>query len=196
MVYVLGPSHIHKEIVYSVPCARDLFDDDCVLEGYCGLPNWSSHIPRLLGKYSSKHDNVIWIVSDWKFNNIDYDILSVSSPGTLIDTYGAPGNVDKLYMTDKHIRFLASYSISMIDKILKTIPSCRLIFWCLYQRTMANTSSYPEEYQYPAIAKRYKANIIDIGDYTTPSSFHKYVLDAGGHPNFKGYKLLADMIKQ
>ena len=51
--YIIGPSHIHNSCTHLINNEinnKTLFND-CILDGYCGIPIWSKHI------YNSLNDN-------------------------------------------------------------------------------------------------------------------------------------------
>ncbi len=196
--YIIGPSHIHRNYIKQIDdeIKNGLLFDNCILDSYRGIPIWSQHI------YNSINENyadsqVYWIVSDYKFNNRDYDkILQMQNTDELfIDTIGHPGNVFKEFLERRHIELLGTHSLKVIDFILSKFPNIKLIFWCLYKRTKANkNSSYPKYLWYDVIKEKYKNNIIDIDLFVTPEDFNSKTLDKGGHPNKSGYVLLNDMI--
>ena len=71
--YIIGPSHIHSDITYQIKEEiknKKLFNN-CILDGYRGIPIWSKHIYNCIKK-NIDTNNVYWIVSDYKFNNFDY----------------------------------------------------------------------------------------------------------------------------
>ncbi len=174
--------------------AKSLFGPNVVFDGHCGLPVWSSHIlPRITDNVGKGRD-AIWLVSDWKFNNKDYDALQHSF---FIDTFGHANNVSRDYMESHHMNFLAHHSLQVIDHVIAAIPSVRLVFWCSYMRTKANkTSSIPTWACYDAIVEKYRDNAIDIDMYTTPGEFNaRMIVDNGGHPSAEGYKMLARMVQ-
>lgn len=198
--YILGPSHIHKILSYQIQNEIDnkILFDNCILDGYIGLPIWARHIFNLIKENTLKNNNVCWMVSDYKFNNFDYTQLvdPVSKYDLFLDVMGYYGNVSKDFMENHHIEFLGNHSLKVIDYIVETFPNIKLIFWCLYKRTRANkSSSYPRHLWYDVVKERYKNNIIDIDLFTTPEEFNAKILDEGGHPNKDGYVLLDTMIK-
>lgn len=198
MIYVLGPSHVNKEYTSILqPKEYATLFGDMILDGYPGLPVWSSHIPKLLEEHAVKEEPLVWIVSDWKFNNKDYNVLSKEPPGSLarLDTLGSVDNIHPAYMKPHHIKALAEHSMRIIDDVIAKYLSIRLIFWCLYYRSRARTSSYPFDYQYTAMKERYPHNIVDIDQFTNPAVFMECVADNGAHPNKKGYELLSKMIR-
>ncbi len=198
MIYVIGPSHIHHsftELITPELESRTLFAD-CILDGYPGLPNWSKYIDPLIEDHTRKGHTVVWLVSDYKFNNSDYEALVKVPPGQLLlDTIGKPNNVSTNYCTPEHITCLAEHSLANIDAIVRKYPAIKLIFWCLYKRTKANAnSSYPRPYWYDTVKTRYPVNIIDIDAFTNPHIFNACIRDEGAHPNKAGYVLLDTMI--
>ena len=197
-IYVLGPSHIHSEyteIIKDEVESHVLFNK-CILDGVRGLPNWSSYINNTCTTHKDKP--LIWIVSDYKFNNHDYPILKELPQSNLfLDVMGYPGNVNCDFMSNEHITFLAKHTQKVIDYIVSTYPHIKLIFWCLYKRSKGRNSSYPIEYQYDAMKNRYAENIIDIDLYTSPNTFQTVLTrDEGGHPTREGYMLLSRMITE
>jgi hypothetical protein len=193
-VYVIGPSHIHSDFTHQIQeeiNSKTLFND-CILDAYRGLPIWSNHIVRKLEE--NKENKLVWIVSDYKFNNFDYDKL-LGTKELFLDSIGYPGNVDPNFMKPHHIELLGKHSLDVIDYIVKNFPHIKLVFWCLYKRTKVNTnSSYPQYLWYDSIKIRYSNNIIDIDEFTNEEEFSKGILDEGGHPNKEGFYLLNDMI--
>ena len=198
MIYVIGPSHIHKDFTNIIQPELEsgkLFPN-CILDGYPGIPNWSQHLHASIKQHIDANDSVVWMVSDYKFNNEDYYTLVNAPPGTVaLDTVGKPNNVIKDFCTPEHITCFAEHSLAHIDSIVRKYPAIKLIFWCLYKRTKANkNSSYPHNYWYDAIKTRYPDNIIDIDKYISPELFNKVIRDQGAHPTQKGYVLLHIMI--
>jgi translation initiation factor 1 (eIF-1/SUI1) len=197
MNYIIGPSHIHSLFTHQIDeelINRTIFNN-CILDGYCGIPIWSNHI--LLSIEKNTNNNIFWMVSDYKFNNHDYDKITEIGEHTLfLNEIGCPGNVNKDYMEYHHIELLGNHSLKVIDYIIEKYPKIKLIFWCLYKRTKANdNSSYPKHLWYDVIKEKYKNNIIDIDLFTTPNEFNSKILDDGAHPNREGYILLDSMIR-
>jgi hypothetical protein len=198
--YIIGPSHIHSDFTRQIKNEIDnkILFDNCILDAYRGIPIWSRHIFNSINKNVQLNNNICWIVSDYKFNNFNYpEIINISKTNELfLDDIGYPGNVSKQYMEPHHIDYLGKHSLKVIDYILEQFPNIKLIFWCLYKRTKANTnSSYPKYLWYDEIKEKYKNNIIDIDLFTNPNDFNLKILDEGGHPNKAGYILLNNMIK-
>ena len=196
-IYVIGPSHIHRKFLMQIRAqirSKELFEN-CKLEGYKGLPVWSRHIYETIKKQTELGNDVIWMVSDYKFNNYDYPILKETHAPMFLDTLGRGCNVSKDYMLPEHITVLGNHSLKVIDYIISEFPNVKLLFWCLYKRSRANNSSYPRHLWYDEIVKRYSHNVIDIDNFTTPEEFDKCTRDKGGHPTVDGYKLLDKMIK-
>jgi len=195
MIYVIGPSHIYNSFTHIIKEEIDsgILFKNCILDAYPGLPNWSDQIPKQLAKES--FSSRVWIVSDYKFNNFDYDKILNLGPDLFLPTVGRAGNVDRNYLEPYHIRTLGDHSLKCIDYIIERFPDIKLIFWCLYKRTkVSKTSSYPSDLWYDSIKIRYSRNIIDIDCYTDPVSFDQMTIDLGGHPNKAGLKLISDMI--
>jgi hypothetical protein len=196
--YIIGPSHIHSDITYQIKEEiknKKLFNN-CILDGYRGIPIWSKHIYNCIKK-NIDTNNVYWIVSDYKFNNFDYPkIVDMTKKNELfLDTVGHPGNVSRNFLKKHHIELLGNHSLKVIDVIISKFPNIKLIFWCLYKRTKANkNSSYPKYLFYDVIKERYKNNILDIDLFTTPEAFNLKILDEGGHPNKEGFILLDNII--
>ena len=192
MTYVIGPSHIQKPVMR--PEFEAYFPHDTIFDGHCGLPVWSSHILPLLKENAAKGHEVVWMVSDWKLNNADYDELQHKF---VIDTFGQGGNVSRQFMEPRHIEFLSTHSLKVIDSVIAAVPDVKLIFWCLYKRTKASgNSSYPPAVWYDEVVKRYRDNVIDISEYTTPTEFNRImVIDDCGHPSERGFQLLARMLQ-
>lgn len=195
--YILGPSHLHKDFLKQIEeeIKLEILFKNCILDGNCGLPNWSNYIPKTIEENEDK--NMVWMVSDWKFNNFDYpEILKLENSDNLfLDSRGYAFNVDKDFMESHHIETLGDHSIKIIDYIISIRPDIKLIFWCLYMRTRVNEkSSYPKHLWYDKIREKYKNNIIDIDLFSNSNDFLSKTLDAGGHPGKQGLELLDSMI--
>ncbi|WP_149026405.1 hypothetical protein [Acetobacter aceti] len=74
-VYILGPSHIHSDFtnIVSDDIKYGLIFNGCTLDGHCGIPNWSRYIYDKIKENYEINNDVVWIVSDFKFNNMDYE---------------------------------------------------------------------------------------------------------------------------
>jgi hypothetical protein len=146
---------------------------------------------------NNRDKNIIWIVSDYKFNNFNYPkIVNIQHGDLFLDEIGHPGNISRDFLSRYHIEVLGNHSLKVIDYIVSQFPDIKLIFWCLYKRTKANkNSSYPKHLWYDTVKEKYKNNIIDIDLFTNPEDFNLSILDEGGHPNRKGFVLLDNMIK-
>lgn len=199
MIYIIGPSHIHSNytcIIKDELENKTLFAN-CILDAYRGIPNWSVHIFNSIKTNIEQNNNVCWIVSDYKFNNLDYPkIIEMTERDELfLDVIGHPGNVYKGFLQNYHIDMLGIHSLKVIDFIIGKFPQIKLIFWCLYKRTKASkNSSYPKHLWYDVVIKRYPSNIIDIDLFTDPNKFNELTIDKGGHPNKEGFELLDRMI--
>ncbi len=199
MIYIIGPSHLGPPFIdiIKTEIENGQIFNDCILDPYIGIPNWSSTIFDKLNEHSFKNANLCWIVSDYKFNNFEYDkIVELQNKHQLfLNTLGYAGNISKEFMETHHIELLGNHTLRIIDYIIEKFPNIKLIFWCLYKRTKANkNSSYPADLWYDAIKKRYKNNICDIDLYISAENFNNLVIDEGGHPNKDGYLLLDKMI--
>jgi len=197
MKYIVGPSHIHTDYTRQIQNDRTLFND-CILDGYHGIPIWSRHIYNCIRDNVSKGNEIVWIVSDYKFNNFNYpEILYMKASDELcMDVMGHSGNVSRDFLCEHHIETLGNHSLKVIDFVLEQFPNVKLIFWCLYKRTKATkNSSYPKHLWYDAVKERYSRNIIDIDLFTNPDEFNSVVLDSGGHPNRDGFILLDRMVR-
>jgi hypothetical protein len=196
--YIIGPSHIHSDytsVIYKELQNNILFKN-CYLDAHKGLPIWSKYIEtKVLEKMND--NNIVWIVSDYKFNNFDYPkILELQKTNSLfIDTMGHPGNVHKDFMGPIHTEVLGNHSLQVIDHIIALCPKIKLIFWCLYKRSKANKSSNPQYLWYDTIKEKYKNNIIDIDNFINVNKFNSLTIDGGGHPNKQGLELLSKMVE-
>ncbi len=165
----------------------------------CGVPNWAMQLHSWIAEKYKKENTVVWIVSDYRFHNYEYNELINLPAGQLL--YDSPNYVrnpiDKDYMTPMHTEFLVNHTLKIIDTVIAKYPNIKLIFWCLYKRTKANTtSSYPSYAWYDEIKKRYANHIIDIDNYTTPEEFNtSLICDESAHPNRAGYLVLDKMIR-
>jgi len=77
MKYVIGPSHIHSDFTHQIENEiknKSLFNN-CILDSYRGIPIWSKHIYNSINENTNKNNDIVWIVSDYKFNNFNYDKL-------------------------------------------------------------------------------------------------------------------------
>ena len=158
-IYIIGPSHIHSD--FTSRSDYENYYSNITLDPYRGLPVWSSRILIALREQLDKNPNIklVWLVSDWKLNNIDYNKIIKLKPDDylFLDVLGCPNNISRDYMSPLHIETLSKHGIKCISYILEQIPQLKLIFWCLYKRTHANKSSYPEYAQLapPATPNRY-----------------------------------------
>ena len=197
--YIIGPSHIHKDFTFQIQneINNKILFNNCILDAYCGIPIWSHQIYNSIKYNTTKGNDIIWIVSDYKFNNFNYDkIVKLQKNELFLNEIGHSSNVSHDFLDKHHIELLIKHSFKVIDFIVNTFPNIKLIFWCLYMRTKVNkNSSYPKYSYYDVIKKKYKKNIIDIDLFTNPKDFGKKVLDNGGHPNKDGFILLDKMIK-
>lgn len=195
--YVIGPSHICDVFLKQVSKQMEdgILFENCELDAYIGLPNWSKQIERKVREKMNTHQ-IIWLVSDYKFNNFDYNkIIELQKKGELfLDTMGYSGNIDIQFMHNDVIRLLGQHTKLVIDHITSICPDIRLIFWCLYKRTHVNHSSYPRELWYDMLCDKYKDNTININSFTNPTEFKTMILDESGHPNERGLQLLSNMI--
>lgn len=199
MIYVIDPSHIHSDFTHIIDneLKTGILFKNCILDPYIGIPNWSSTIFDKLTEYKKQNVHLCWIVSDYKFNNFEYNkIIELQNSNNLfLNTLGERYNVSKEFMELHHIELLGHHSLRVIDYIINQFPDIKLIFWCLYKRTKANkNSSYPKHLHYDALKERYAKNIIDINLYISDEEFNNIIIDDGGHPNKEGYELLDRMI--
>ena len=202
MNYIIGPSHIHSVYTHQIKNEiqnKQLFNN-CILDGYIGIPIWSIHVYNCISNSVVAGNNVFWIVSDYKLCNYDFPkILDMQISNELfLDTKGKQSGipvVSRDFLDNSYIELLGNHSLKVIDFIISKFPNIKLIFWCLYKRTKANkNSSYPKHLGYDIIKEKYKNNIIDIDLFTTSDNFNLNILDGGGHPNKEGYILLDAMI--
>ena len=195
--YVIGPSHICDKFLEQVSKKIEdgILFENCELDAYIGLPNWSKQIEVKVKEKMNTHQ-IIWLVSDYKFDNFDFHrILDLQKKGELfLDTVGYSGNIDIQFMHNDVIRVLGEHTKNVINHIISICPTIRLIFWCLYKRTRVNNSSYPRDLWYDRMCQQYHKNVINIDLFTKPSEFQTMILDESGHPNVKGMELLSNMI--
>jgi hypothetical protein len=166
-----------------------------------GVPNWSRRLHTSIDKQIAANNTVVWLVSDYKLYNVEYDEL-IKLPPTelLLDTPEITNiitnKINKKYFTPTHNTFLGNHTLKIIDYVVSKYPTIKLIFWCLYKRTKAGEfSSYAPHLGYDEVKKRYKDNIIDIDNFTTPKEFNKQIRDDSAHPNKDGYILLDTMVR-
>jgi len=197
--YIIGPSHIHS--VHTCQINNEIQNkqifNNCILDGYIGIPIWSKHIYNCISDNVIAGKNVFWIVSDYKLCNSDFPkIIDMQISNELfLDTTGRNPAISRDFLDNHHIELLGNHSLKVIDFIISKFPNIKLIFWCLYKRTKANkNSSYPKHLWYDSIKEKYKNNIIDIDLFTNSENFNSKTLDTGGHPNKEGYILLDTMI--
>jgi hypothetical protein len=199
MIYFLGSSHLHPE--YLQPVQQEINSQSlfrhCEIEGFRGMPIWSQTIKDKLEQHHASGQKLVWMVIDFKANNEDAERIAdlQASDSLFLDSAGYPGNVDKRFLENTHIETLGNHSIRVIDDHIKNYPSIKLIFWCLYMRSRANSSSYPRHLWYDQLVERYKNHVLDLDLFTNPQEFTNLVIDSGGHPNAAGFKLLDQMIK-
>jgi len=202
-LFVIGPSHLHTCQLSDDVRVRVFGAMDVTIEAHVGLPVWSQRVPDALAEHSAAGRAPVWVVSDWKFNNFDYDAIvsAHGSPGSsslFLDVLGHSGNVSHDYMQPLHLEVLARHGLDCIDEVLRRVPTTRLIFWCLYQRTKGRgSSSYPSWACYDAVVQRYRGHVIDIDEFTDAEEWRAtMVADAGGHPSCAGYELMARMLQE
>jgi hypothetical protein len=196
--YIIGPSHIDNCFLEQIQTEIDnetLFKD-CILDSYVGIPNWSRNIETQILEKMNNH-NIVWLVSDYKFNNHEYEkVIELEKINELfLETLGFHNNVRPEMQRHFHMETLGKHSLRVIDHIIKICPNIKLIFWCLYTRSRVNRSSYPQYLWYNSIKEKYKNNIIDIDAFINPKDFEMGIQDSGGHPNKKGYELMSRMIE-
>jgi len=197
--YFIGPSHIHPEFtsVVTDEITDGILFRDVHLDGNRGLPNWSRYIDKMIEEKTSEKKNIIWMVSDYKFNNSDYlSIKALQGRDELfLDVMGHPGNIDRTLMGPEHIEVLGRHTIKILNYITSRYRHIKLIFWCLFVRSKCNSSSYPSYLWYDTIKNYYWENTIDIEQFISVEGFKECIFDEGGHPNKKGYELLDKMIR-
>ena len=188
--FLIGPSHVDNCFIgpYLEMFTNTTFDCNP------GRPNWSKTVLELVSKDYHNYDQIIWMVSDYRFNNEDiHDIVS-SDDSLFLDKIGRGDNITKSLISPQNDRIVCERSLKCIDYIIKNYPKVKLLFWCLYTRSKIYTSSLPHEFHYDEIKKRYKDNILDIDEFISPEEFKTCILDPGGHPNVNGYNLLKNII--
>jgi len=187
--FIIGPSHIHDECMGAY---LNIFTNT-TLDGNQGRPNWSNSVLKLVSDNYHNYDQIIWMVSDFRFGNIWIDEIK-SSKKLFLNKCGYPRNMSRSLINKKNDKILCDKSIKCIDYIKLKYPKIKLLFWCLYTRSKIRTSNLPKEFHYDQIKKRYNKNILDIDKFTSPEEFKSCIKDSGGHPNKKGYELLKKMI--
>ena len=147
MIYVIGPSHLHE--LYTAVIAEELQKQtlfpNCTLNGMWGVPNWSIQLHKNIENAYKTHKTVVWLVSDYKLHNFEYPkLLKLPSNELYYDSQYIQGAISMQYMSTGHITFLGNHTLKVVDDVISKYPNIKLIFWCLYKRTKANTnSSYP-----------------------------------------------------
>ena len=196
---VIGPSHLHSSHLSDEDRERSYARRGVeVIEAHPGLPVWSLRVPTFLEEQAEEGRSLVWVVADWKMNNADHAVFASHDPQPgpiFLDTLGHVGNVSRAFMGPDHLAELARRGMRAIDEVVRRFPRVRLVFWCLYKRTRASTtSSYPRFAWYDETVARYRANVVDIDDYTTPEEFNAdLVTDPAGHPSRRGHELLGDL---
>ena len=188
--FVIGPSHVHDSCIEN---HRHIFTNT-TFDANRGRPNWSKTVLELVSDNYNNYDQIIWMISDYRFNNEDVDEIRTSRDILFLDKIGRPRNINHSLINLQNDQTLCEHSLKCIDYIKLKFPKIKLLFWCLYTRSKINTSSLPQEFQYDQIKKRYDKNILDIDKFTTPEGFKSCIRDSCGHPNAKGYELLKNMI--
>ncbi len=199
MIYVIGPSHLHEKFtkVIDHELKQKTLFPNCALTGIWGVPNWSIELHTHIQNAYKKYKTVVWLVSEYKLHNFEYpELLKLPDNELYYNSQYVDGAISKSYMTPEHIHFLGNHTLKVVDDVIRKYPNIKLIFWCLYKRTKANSnSSYPRDLWYDSIKTRYKANILDIDNFTTPREFNRKLRDDSAHPNKDGYILLDTMIR-
>jgi hypothetical protein len=199
MIYVIGPSHLHE--TYTAVIATELYNQtlfpNCILNGMWGVPNWSRKLHATISQQIAENNTVVWLVSDYKLYNVQYNqLLKLPPTELLLDTPEVTNEIKKEYCTPTHNTFLGNHTLKILDDVVRKYPSIKLVFWCLYKRTKVNNnSSYARHLWYDEVKKRYKNNILDIDAFTTPQEFNKKIRDESAHPTKSGYILLDTMIR-
>lgn len=201
--YLIGPSSLHNEYTTSVEqeIKEGILFKDCHLNGHKGMPNWSKRLYDNIKKEYASGKQVVWVVSDYELNNVDYDAICSKLEGNvpqntseLFFDVTENHNISNDFTKPNHISTLGFYTINIIDKIVKDFPNIKLLFWNLYAKSRVHTSSYPVWMQYNSLKKRYANNIVDIDLYTSPEVFSTFIKDASGLPNKEGYFFLDKII--
>jgi len=197
---MIGPSHIDTHMINSQK-SKLVFDESVELDGRYAIANWSKYILEKIEEKTCQNKKVVWMVSNWLLNNYDFNDLK-RLPENELWLHGIRGTrekngICKKLMTTDHITFLAGHTVKIIDFIVHKYPTIKLIFWCLYQRTVNTISrSTPFEFTYYSIIEKYKHNIIDIDFFLKKhqTTFKEVIIDEAGHPNKIGYIILNDML--
>ena len=194
--------------------------------GFAGMPVFNLLTFDLIEKaHHSMACNVVWMVPDFRINNIEVDVLREKyrrftgyvadsrEPEMLLFSNSRFGTIDKSLLNAENDSFLVDYSLRIIDYIVSRFPTIKLLFWCAYKRfancsirSLAENSSFPEYSKrltsiyselYPVLVSRYPRNVIDIR--TRCPSLEKFnntmTFDSGGHPTKKGYALIGQLIQ-
>ena len=73
--FVIGPSHIANDMIERQIGHNSHLFDDMILHGEHGLLNWSVIVLNNIKSALEQNKMIVWIVSNYKLNNLDYDKL-------------------------------------------------------------------------------------------------------------------------
>ena len=194
--------------------------------GFAGLPIFNKLTLNLISEaYKTNTNSIIWMVPDFRINNIEIDILRKRKRRTsekyynntnvqqdlFIDSQFA--TIDKSLLNHDNDVFMVTYGQEVIDYIIKRFPTIKLMFWCAYKRFAHSNiesekvnSLFPEYSKsmtsvykdlYPQLVYKYSDNIIDIRKKcpSLKEFDREMTFDPGGHPSEKGYQLIKDLIR-
>lgn len=195
---VVAPSHMTYENLRNMNSEENF--ENTLTYSIDGLANWSESIPLWIRSITELQLPVIWMVSDWSFNNVDiYELAKLKENQLFLPgARGTKNNITPELRTVENARFLVQHTLRVIDYIISEFPNIKLVFWCLYMRTKCRKSvTYPEDCGYDAMRRRYPRNAVDIDSYLRNGvSFEDCISDEGGHPNSFGYSLLREIFER
>lgn len=176
--------------------------------GYAGLPVHNRFTLEMLKRAYTIYDGrVIWMVPDFRFNNLNVIDLQQKRAAEargdclFLDVGFGPANIHASFMTAYNDSFLLEYGLDCVDHIVAALPNVRLLFWCAFFRTYGENASTQGIYKdlYNTLVSRYPRNILDIRSYMSPDDVlatragGKFWRDRSGHPSSDGYRLIHKM---
>lgn len=117
--------------------------------GYVGCPVFHNLSIDLINQaYYFGCDQVVWMVPDFRINNVDIEILrknykelkTTSNMKTEDDNFtqlltdGRFASIDKDKMNCSNDSFMVDYGKIIIENILNIHPDLKLLFWCAFKR--------------------------------------------------------------
>jgi hypothetical protein len=116
--------------------------------GYAGCPVFHKLTFELLRKASEETQNVVWMVPDFRINNVDITALrdlqrtadlrqehnTNCDLGEDIFINSRFSMIDRALLSHENDSFLVTYGQKCIDLLLAKFPGIKLVFWCAFKR--------------------------------------------------------------